>query len=102
MDDRAALSTLATLAAREAQRLRDLAGRPEYERREALEDLGSRLAALAGDGPLRELAEALRPEAIGGRPFEELWAYVLEVLDATAAGAPGPGQPDRRSSFWRR
>jgi hypothetical protein len=82
--------------------LRDLDGRPEYERREALEDLGSRLAALVGDGPLRELAEALRPEAIQRRPFEELWAYALQILDAMAGPTPGPAQPDRGSSFWRR
>jgi len=99
----APVDDLATLAAREARRLRDLAGRPEYERREALEDLGSRLAALAGgDGPLRKLAEALLPGAIGSRPFEDLWAYILEVLDAVAGGAPDPAEPDRRSSFWRR
>jgi Ca-activated chloride channel family protein len=95
-------SSLTALATREAQRLRALAARPEYERREALEDLGSRLAVLAGRGPLRELAEALRPEAIRARPFEQLWAYALEVLDAVAGGAPGPGQPGRGSSFWRR
>ncbi|GAA4699654.1 VIT domain-containing protein [Phytohabitans rumicis] len=89
----------AALAQQEAQRLRGLTDRPPYERREALEDLGSRLAALAGDGPLRELAEALRPDAIRQRPFEELWAYTLEVLDAVAGGGAAP---DRRGSFWRR
>lgn len=91
-----AVTDLAGLAGREARRLRDLAGRPEYERREALEDLGSRLAVLAVRGPLKDLADALRPEAIGGRPFEELWAHALAVLEAVAAGR------DRGSSFWRR
>ncbi|WP_214405971.1 VIT domain-containing protein [Pseudonocardia lacus] len=91
------------LARREAQRLRDLAERPEYERREALEDLGSRLAAVAQDGPLRELAEALRPDAMRGRGLEELWAHVLRVLDAVA-GKPAetPAEPSARTSFWRR
>jgi Ca-activated chloride channel family protein len=93
----------ADLAGREAQRLRDLADRPEFERREALEDLGSRLAALATAGPLRELADALRPDAIRSRPFAEIWEHVLQVLDA-AAGAAGAatGRSDRRRSFWRR
>ncbi|MCO1655634.1 VIT domain-containing protein [Pseudonocardia humida] len=94
----------AALAAREARRLRDLAGRPAHERREALDDLGSRLAALADDGPLRDLAEALRPEAVRGRPLDELLADVLRVLDAVAAGSAAGSAPrrDRRRSFWRR
>jgi Ca-activated chloride channel family protein len=92
---------LAALAGREAQRLRDLADRPAYERREALEDLGSRLAALAASGPLRELAETLRPETILSRPLDELWASTLEVLDTVANGSSAPAEPDRNSSFWR-
>jgi Ca-activated chloride channel family protein len=93
----------ADLAAREAQRLRDLTGRPAYERLEALEDLGSRLLVLATDGPLRDLADALRPDAIRARPLDDLWAEALRVLDAVASGSPAPiGTPERGRSFWRR
>jgi len=98
-DTAPAVDDTAVLAAREAQRLRDLTGRPDHERREALEDLGSRLSALAADGPLRELAAALRPDAIGSRVLDELWEHVLEVLDALASGSVA--QPERRRSFWR-
>jgi Ca-activated chloride channel family protein len=103
----AAPSDLADLAAREARRLREMSGRPDYERREALEDLGSRLAVLAGHGPLRELAVRLRPEALRESPLEEVWAHALEVLDRVAAGASGPpddagtGAHGERSDFWR-
>ena len=37
------------LAGREAERLRAAAGAPEYERRELLADLGTRLGALVRD-----------------------------------------------------
>ncbi|HLL68514.1 MAG TPA: VIT domain-containing protein [Micromonosporaceae bacterium] len=103
---------LPTQAAREAQRLRAAEGRPAYERRELLEDLGTRLVALtvgAGVGaePLRRLAEALRPDTFAARPLEELWAYALRILDEVAgrAAPPDPGDaPDgpRRAPFWKR
>jgi Ca-activated chloride channel family protein len=95
---------LVVLAVGEALRLRGLAGRPDHERREALEDLGSRLRALAAGGPLRELAEALSPDAVRSLPLDDLWKHVLDVLDAVASGSPVPPAPgpDRRRSFWRR
>jgi Ca-activated chloride channel family protein len=88
-----------SLMAQELQRLRDAADRPAFERRELLEDLGSRLAAL-GVKELNGLAEQLQPEAIAKVPFEELWDHVLRTLAAVAAGAPAP-KPERRS-FWKR
>lgn len=97
---------LRALAATEAGRLRAIVDRPGYERMEALEDLGSRLNAMAVLGPLADLARALRPDAIGHRPLAELWEYTLRKLDMAAAGEVGspaaPDGPDRRGSFWRR
>jgi Ca-activated chloride channel family protein len=72
---------LRDLMAREAQRLRAASGRPDYERRELLEDLGSRLAAFAMDA-LRGLVEALGPNEIARRPLDELWDRTLRELDA--------------------
>jgi Ca-activated chloride channel family protein len=90
------------VAAAEARRLRDAAGRPEYERRELLEDLGTRLAAIAGSAPetqpLRDLALALRAEEAARRPLEELWAHALRVLDELAGGHDAP----RGRAFWKR
>ena len=57
---RADTAELRELATGEARRLRDATDRPDYERRELLEDLGSRLAVL-GIGVLRALAERLTP-----------------------------------------
>ncbi|MGI5237519.1 VIT domain-containing protein [Dactylosporangium sp. CA-139066] len=85
------------LAAQEAARLRAAESRPEYERRELLEDLGSRLAAL-GVPALHELTEALTPRSMSARPFVELWQYVLEALDRAAATSPKPS----RVAFWKR
>ncbi|MEV4508709.1 VIT domain-containing protein [Dactylosporangium sp. NPDC049525] len=90
---------LRELAAGEAQRLRDAAGRPEFERRELLEDLGSRLAVL-GIGVLRVLAERLTPAAIAARPLEELWREVLAELDKVAGAGPEPAAT--RGAFWKR
>jgi Ca-activated chloride channel family protein len=88
------------LAAQEAARLREAADRPDYERRELLEDLGSRLAALGVDA-LRELAELLRPEEIARRPLADLWDHAIRVLEAFAGRTTGP-DPERRSAFWKR
>jgi Ca-activated chloride channel family protein len=93
-DEAAVLPDLRAVAAEEAQRLRDAAGLAEYERRELLEDLGSRLAVLARSGPLHELAQALRPEALAGRPLDEIWAEALRVLDEYA------GREPKRKRFW--
>jgi Ca-activated chloride channel homolog len=87
------------LMAREARRLREAADRPDDERRELLEDLGSRLTAL--DLPaLRPLAEALRPDEIARRDLDELWQQVLKALDQYAGGSTPPAS--RRSAFWKR
>ncbi|GAA0741753.1 hypothetical protein GCM10010199_67720 [Dactylosporangium roseum] len=90
---------LRELATQEAARLREAADRPDYERRELLEDLGSRLAAL-GLPELRQLTDALTPAGIAARPLDELWRFVLEALDE-AAGDPPP-QAEPRRAFWRR
>jgi Ca-activated chloride channel family protein len=91
---------LRELAAGEARRLRDAADLPEFERRELLEDLGSRLAVL-GIGVLRVLAEKLTPAAIAARRLPELWREVLEQLDAVAAGGDAT-PPATRGAFWKR
>jgi Ca-activated chloride channel homolog len=91
---------LRDLLAQEAARLHEAAQRPDYERRELLEDLGSRLAAL-GVAELRELVEALRPEEIARRPLDELWAHAIRVLEGYAGRSTGPESP-RRSAFWKR
>lgn len=96
---RADSADLRELAAGEARRLRDAAGLPDVERRELLEDLGSRLAVL-GIGVLRVLAERLTPAAIAARPLEELWREVLAELDAVAG--TGAEQPTTRGAFWKR
>ncbi|WP_432975701.1 VIT domain-containing protein [Dactylosporangium sp. CA-233914] len=97
-EDRFAGVDVRELAAQEAARLREAEDRPEFERRELLEDLGSRLAALAIPA-LRALAEALTPEAIAARPFEEVWQFVLTELDRAAGGGRSETS---RATFWRR
>jgi Ca-activated chloride channel family protein len=96
-DEATGLPDLRALAAAEARRLREAAGLAEFERRELLEDLGSRLAVLATSGPLHELAQALRPEALAGRPIDEVWAEALRLLDEYA----GPSSGERKRSFWK-
>ena len=75
----------------EARRLRALTAEPGYRRREALLDLGSRLAGLHGrdaDPRWRELLDLLRPERVAGEPVDELTRRVLELLEAlTGSGA---------------
>jgi len=88
------------LAAQEAARLREAAGRPDYERRELLEDLGSRLAAL-GVEALRELVEALQPDEIARHQLNDLWDHAIRVLESFAGRTTGP-DPERRSAFWKR
>ena len=75
----------------EARRLRALTAEPGYRRREALLDLGSRLAGLHGrdtDPRWRELLDLLRPERVAAEPVDELTRRVLELLEAlTGSGA---------------
>ncbi|MEV0564717.1 VIT domain-containing protein [Dactylosporangium sp. NPDC050588] len=96
---RADSAELRQLAAEEARRLRAAADRPDFERRELLEDLGSRLAVL-GIGVLRLLADRLTPEAIASQPLDELWQQVLEELDKVSGDHPDP--PKSRGAFWKR
>ncbi len=119
-----------SLAATEAQRLRDGAGLPVYERRDLLDDLASRLQVLVGSSsdkkfvPLQDLVTTLRADG----SVDERWAAALDVLTrfagtvkpgsadagdaADAAGAAGErpadaagttgGQPaPSRKSFWK-
>jgi Ca-activated chloride channel family protein len=104
---------LQALAATEAQRLRDAADRPAYERRELLDDLASRLNVLIGSAddpglaPLRDLVAFLGGDA----DLDAKWSAALDVLTgyaetttaetttaetATEAGKPGP------RPFWKR
>jgi Ca-activated chloride channel family protein len=100
------LRSLREVAAVEARRLRESAERPEYERRELLADLGSRLTALVGGRtepeyePLRRLAATLD----AGGDLAARWAEALRVLEEFARGEAqgGTADPDRRRTFWRR
>jgi hypothetical protein len=104
----------AALLAREAVRLRAGAGRADYERVEMLEDLGSRLAALAVPA-LAELVGWLSPERIRQQSLAEVWTRTLAALDALASGGPvpasdagaattgpGAGKATKRAAFWKR
>ncbi|MBL7261640.1 VIT domain-containing protein [Paractinoplanes lichenicola] len=97
------------LAATEAQRLRDAAGLPDWERRDLLDDLASRLHVLAGwlddpeFAPLKDLVATLRSDA----GVAEKWAAATEVLtafagDKTPAQAESEDTTPERKSFWKR
>ncbi|AGZ42665.1 VIT domain-containing protein [Actinoplanes friuliensis] len=81
----------------EAKRLREAEGRPVFERRDLLADLGSRLGALlegmSGDElkGLRDLVERIE----AGGDFEQQWALARDTL---AQFAP----PPERKAFWKR
>jgi Ca-activated chloride channel homolog len=107
------LGELRELAGLELRRLRTAgAGAAAQERRQLLDDLGTRLAALLGElaaaGGDRELTESVRRlvDAIrsGGGDLDRLWGQAVRVLErlAGAAGAPGPGDPPERAPFWKR
>jgi Ca-activated chloride channel family protein len=97
-------------AGEEVRRLRAASGADEYERRELLADLGSRLDALvrhlAERGvdavdltPVRDLADELRADRPMGAPADvlaELWTRALRVLDDFAEARQGG------SEFWKR
>jgi Ca-activated chloride channel family protein len=106
-----------TQAAVEADRLRAARDAPEYERRELLADLGTRLDALireapvlAGRDPIRALLaelEADHPLAVPAEVFEQLWARTLRLLDELAgSGQVGSGQfgsaQSPSTAFWKR
>lgn len=96
----------AEIAAEEVRRLREAAGEPLARRAELLDDLASRLDALAGyltaeaGGPhtqeLRALVTLLRDAAV---PLEKRWAAALELLERLAGGRP---VPPGREEFWKR
>jgi len=92
---------LRRIAATEAVRLRDGAGLPDFERRDLLADLASRLdTLLAGQpgsdcDPLRRLVATL----LAGGAVDALWTEAVTVLEAFAAAGAAP---ERRAAFWRR
>jgi Ca-activated chloride channel family protein len=95
LDDVRALATV------EAGRLRDAADRPDYERRDLLDDLASRLTVLltplGGDefAPLHDLVTLLT----GDGPLDEKWSTALRVLTNFGTAT----QPKRESKpFWKR
>ena len=105
------LAELRRLAAVEGRRLRDAGDLPEYERRDALADLATRLEALlngvTGDvyDPLRTLIGKLRE----GRDVSALWAEARTVLDAFATGRHsasaesfGGREKGGHRPFWKR
>jgi Ca-activated chloride channel family protein len=99
------------LVAREADRMRAAAAAPEYERRELLADLGTRLEALARDlggspdaDAVRELAADLTEDrlvGLTGDALTRLWDRVLALLDQLAGGSDGSGG-NPRPAFWKR
>jgi Ca-activated chloride channel family protein len=90
----------------EAVRLRALTGAQEYERREALADLGTRLDVLARDLPggdlverIRDLVRDLAEDRLAGADVDALWQRTLALLDELA----GTGSEDKGSkAFWKR
>lgn len=86
----------------EARRLRAASTLPDYEKRELLADLASRLNALLADldsrgvtspqlTPLRELVGDIN----SGKPVSILWERAIHVLDEFAGDS-------RRRAFWKR
>ncbi len=109
------LDDVRALAATEAQRLRDAVTLPDWERRELLDDLASRLDVLVGSltdpefASLKDLVTKLRTD----QPTPEKWTTATEILTAFAAGAQpataSPSEPPAdpaaapaRKAFWKR
>jgi Ca-activated chloride channel family protein len=119
----APLGEVRELAALELRRLRAASEAPAYERRQLLDDLATRLAALlrelpttSGDGgvePVRQLVEAIHA---GREDLDALWTRALRVLaelagPAGAADTAGPADPAgpagtaserAQRPFWKR
>lgn len=96
-DDPAELRKIAAL---EVGRLEQDAGRPDWERRELLADLASRLGTLVASrqGPAYEPLRQLVVELTAGGDVNQLWARAQQVLREFAQQ---PAAPERRRSFWR-
>ncbi|MFF5076864.1 VIT domain-containing protein [Actinoplanes sp. NPDC000266] len=104
------LDEMRALVATEAQRLRDAASLPVWEKRDLLDDLASRLDVLIGSAvdevfrPLIDLVARLR----GDTAIDEKWQAALESLTAFAgpgASTPPPADPGpapTRKAFWKR
>jgi Ca-activated chloride channel family protein len=107
------LDDVRALAATEAQRLRDAADAPVWERRDLLDDLASRLHMLVDSltdpafQPLRDLVTVLQ----GDTSVDERWAAALDALtrfagttDAATPSATTSTQqtPPARKAFWKR
>ncbi|NKE63611.1 hypothetical protein FXN61_45595 [Lentzea sp. PSKA42] len=92
------LAELREIAAMELQRLEKDAGRPDWERRELLADLASRLGTLVASrqGPAYEPLRRLVEELTAGGDADQLWARAQQVLREF-----GEVKRDRRRSFWR-
>ncbi|MGW6932647.1 VIT domain-containing protein [Lentzea sp. NPDC054927] len=91
---------LREIAAVEVRRLEQDAGRPDWERRELLADLASRLGILvaARQGSAYEPLRRLVAELTAGGDVAQLWARAEQVLREFAEQ---PAAPERRRSFWR-
>jgi len=107
----------------ELRRLHELAAAPERRRQAWLENLATRLAAMARDLPgkgtpapvveqLRELARQLSAfgdveRAPRGADLDRLWRRCEEVLGSLVGAAaapvvpPAPGEAVRRQDFWK-
>lgn len=114
------LDQVREIARIEAGRLREAADRPAYERREALDDLASRLTVLLGSlaadeyAALRDLVAVLN----GDGSLDAKWAAALEALTAFGGDGPAPksgggadasagtagttGERPSRRAFWKR
>jgi Ca-activated chloride channel family protein len=102
------LDDVRRLAALEAGRLREAAGRPAYDRRDMLADLASRLGVLVDGltdpayGPLHALVDYLNA---GDGELDARWAEATTVLDAFGKGEgdADKGTPGKeRKAFWKR
>ncbi|WNV84688.1 VIT domain-containing protein [Umezawaea sp. Da 62-37] len=93
------LAELREIVAVEAGRLHATDSLPDYERRDLLADLASRLDTLLADlvGPVYDPLRALIAQLKAGDDVTALWAEATRVLDAFTGT-----EPDRKKSFWRR
>ncbi|MDR7277391.1 VIT domain-containing protein [Catenuloplanes atrovinosus] len=96
---------LVTFARTEADRLRRSADLSTMERRDLLDDLGTRLHAVLTGVPesrTRPLAELARLLLRGIGDLDTLWSESLRLLDAFAAGDGDTPETPPRKPFWKR